>query len=182
MANQKNNMFKILIQRAAKKIASPTATALRLWAKRTLKDNISTAEMTIRIVGTKEMIHLNSTYRHNNKLTNVLSFPFDMPEDAALEIPLLGDIVICAAVIEQEAVEQHKPLEAHWAHMVVHGTLHLLGFDHEIESDAVIMESHETTILTALGYNDPYSIHHGKDVCPKTPKKNNINTALGWNV
>jgi probable rRNA maturation factor len=158
-------MLKILVQRASKKIAAPTTAELRRWARRALQEHVARAEMTIRIVDAKEITQLNSTYRHKDKPTNVLSFPFDMSEgEFELDIPLLGDIVICAAVVEQEAADQQKPLEAHWAHMVVHGTLHLLGFDHEIESDAVIMESHETTILTALGYNDPYSIHHGKDV------------------
>jgi probable rRNA maturation factor len=156
-------MFKILIQYAAKNTSAPTRTELRRWAKRALKDHLPTAEMTIRIVNLEEMTELNSTYRHKNKPTNVLSFRFDMPEDITLETPLIGDIVICAAVVEQEAVEQQKPLDAHWAHMVVHGTLHLLGFDHEIENDAVIMESHETVILKALGYNDPYHIHQGKE-------------------
>ena len=158
-------MLKILVQRATKTIATPTAAELRRWAKRALQGHVARAEMTIRIVDTKEITALNSTYRHKDKPTNVLSFPFDMSEEEfELDVPLLGDIVICAAVVEQEAADQQKPLAAHWAHMVVHGTLHLLGFDHEIESDAVIMESLETTILTALGYNDPYSIHHGNDV------------------
>jgi probable rRNA maturation factor len=157
-------MLKILIQRATKKTAAPSAALLRRWAKRALQDQVANAEMTIRIVDIKEITHLNSTYRHKDKPTNVLSFPFDMSEEIMLDVPLLGDIIICAAVVEQEAADQQKPLEAHWAQMVVHGTLHLLGFDHEIESDAVIMESHETTILTSLGYDDPYHIHHGKDV------------------
>jgi probable rRNA maturation factor len=156
-------MFKILIQYATKNTAAPLRTELRRWAKRTLKDHLPTAEMTIRIVDLEEMTELNSTYRHKNKPTNVLSFRFDMPEDITLDTPLIGDIIICAAVVEQEAALQQKPLDAHWAHMVVHGTLHLLGFDHEIENDAVIMESHETVILKALGYNDPYHIHHGKE-------------------
>jgi probable rRNA maturation factor len=154
-------MFEILIQRASRTIATPTVAELRYWAKSTLQHKITTAEMTIRIVDEKEMTMLNSTYRHQNKTTNVLSFPFDEDVDVELDIPLLGDIVICAAVVEREAFAQHTSLQAHWAHMVVHGTLHLLGFDHEIESDAVIMEAHEITILESLGFTNPYHLHNG---------------------
>ena len=164
MISLKNNMFKILIQRAAKHLAAPTAAHLRQWAKRTLQDHVTTAELTIRIVDLAEITELNATYRHKDKPTNVLSFPFETPAEVALDTPLLGDVVICAPVVEQEAIAQQKPLEAHWAHMVVHGTLHLLGFDHEEEDEAAIMEAHESTILCSLGYNDPYDIHHGKDV------------------
>jgi probable rRNA maturation factor len=157
-------MHKILVQRAERNMNAPSSAELRRYAKQALQERIPSAELTIRIVGIEEMTSLNSTYRHKKGPTNVLSFPFDHSDEIDLDIPLLGDIVICVDVVNQEAVSQSKTAEAHWAHMVVHGTLHLLGFDHEIESDAVIMESHETTILTALGYNDPYSIHHGKDV------------------
>ena len=153
-------MFKIQIQRAAKQLAAPAPTLLRRWAKAALQTQVTTGEMTIRIVDIPEITTLNATYRHKNKPTNVLSFPFDMPEDVTLDLPLIGDLVICAPVVEAEATEQQKTLEAHWAHMVVHGTLHLLGFDHENDADAVIMEGHETAILKALGFNDPYSIHH----------------------
>jgi probable rRNA maturation factor len=154
-------MFRILIQRATRTAPSPSAKDLRHYALHALKDNIPAAEMTIRIVNETEMKTLNKTYRHKDKPTNVLSFPFDMPADLSpqeldLNAPLLGDLVICASVVNQEAVEQHKTASSHWAHMVVHGTLHLLGFDHENEKDAMRMEAREIAILAALEINDPY--------------------------
>ena len=102
------------------------------------------------------MSELNSTYRQKNGLTNVLSFPFTMPEDVQIDIPILGDIVVCAEVVNREADEQSKPQEAHWAHMIVHGVFHLLGYDHETDKDAEIMESLETEIMQSLGYANPY--------------------------
>lgn len=151
-------MFRILIQRATREGPIPSAKDLRRYAKQALQGNIPAAEMTIRIVDELEMTTLNNTYRHKNKSTNVLSFPFDMPADLApaMQIPLLGDLVICATVVNREAEAQNKPQAAHWAHMVVHGTLHLLGFDHEQEADALRMEAREIAILAALDINDPY--------------------------
>lgn len=115
-------------------------------------------EITIRIVDTDESRNLNHTYRGKDKPTNVLSFPFDGPEDVPLA--LLGDLVICAPVVAQESQEQNKPLQAHWAHMVVHGTLHLLGFDHIDDDEAAQMEALEVQILARLGYADPYAINN----------------------
>ncbi len=112
------------------------------------------AQLTIRITDEAEIQELNRTYRHQDKPTNVLSFPFEQPP--GVEIPLLGDIIICAAVVAREADEQGKPLEAHWAHMVIHGTLHLLGYDHIEEAEAEEMEGLEIALLTALGYANPY--------------------------
>jgi probable rRNA maturation factor len=159
-------MFRILVQRATRKTFAPKAILLRRYARHALKDNTPAAEMTIRIVDEKEMTMLNGTYRGKHYPTNVLSFPFDMSDDDIdLEIPLLGDLVICAAVVEREALNQKKSVEAHWAHMVVHGTLHLLGHDHEKDTDASVMEAKEIKILQALGFNNPYQtsvqdIHH----------------------
>jgi probable rRNA maturation factor len=150
-------MFRITIQKATRNTPAPTAIQLRQWAKQVLKNKLSTAEMTIRIVAEKEMIALNSTYRHKNKPTNVLSFPFDMPKEVKLDIPLLGDIVICAAVVNEEAATQNKTTEAHWAHIVTHGVLHLLGYDHEVEADAVRMEAEEIKILQRQGFQNPYT-------------------------
>ena len=99
-------------------------------------------------------VELNLTYRGKDKPTNVLSFPFEAPP--GIEMPLLGDLIICRQVVEQEASEQGKPLEAHWAHMVVHGSLHLLGYDHIEDDEAEEMEGLETEIMLALGYEDPY--------------------------
>lgn len=112
------------------------------------------AEVTIRIVDNDESQQLNHQYRGKDKPTNVLSFPFQNPP--GVELSLLGDLVICAPVVEQEATEQHKTAEAHWAHMVVHGCLHLLGFDHINDADAEQMEAEEIQILQQLGFNNPY--------------------------
>ncbi|EEQ12819.1 metalloprotease [Yersinia frederiksenii ATCC 33641] len=112
------------------------------------------AEVTIRLVDEAESHELNLTYRGKDKSTNVLSFPFEAPPE--IELPLLGDLIICRQVVEQEAVEQDKALLAHWAHMVVHGSLHLLGYDHIVDDEAEEMESIETEIMQNLGYPDPY--------------------------
>lgn len=114
------------------------------------------AEVTIRIVDEAESQQLNFDYREKDKPTNVLSFPFQAPP--GIELPLLGDLIICAQVVAREAEEQNKALEAHWAHMVVHGSLHLLGFDHINEADAEEMEAEEVQILHDLGYANPYFI------------------------
>lgn len=149
-------MYRIIVQRTVPKNVMPTATQLKQWAKAALKDKIAHVEMTVRVVDTTEITELNMHYRHKTGATNVLSFPFDMPMGLADEPPLLGDIVICATVVNQEAEAQGKLATAHWAHMVVHGTLHLLGYDHEIPADANIMEPLEISILKKLGFPDPY--------------------------
>lgn len=112
-------------------------------------------ELTIRIVDEKESAELNEQFRHKTGSTNVLSFPFAAPPE--VELNLLGDLVICADVVKQQANEQNKQELAHWAHMVVHGTLHLLGYDHLTDADATIMEAKEIQILSQLGYSDPYT-------------------------
>lgn len=118
-------------------------------------DDIPT-ELTLRIVDAAESQALNNTYRGKDKPTNVLSFPFDGPKD--IPLALLGDLVICAPIVAQEAAEQNKPISAHWAHMVIHGSLHLLGYDHIEEQDAATMEALEVHILAKLGIADPYVI------------------------
>ncbi len=130
----------------------PTADQLQRWALAALQRDAG--EVTVRIVDNAESQQLNSSYRGKDKPTNVLSFPADLPPE--LELPLLGDLVICAPVVAAEALEQGKTPEAHWAHMVVHGTLHLQGYDHIDDSDADIMEALETQILVDLGYPPPY--------------------------
>ncbi len=152
-------MHEIIIQRVIKKKSLPTNTQFKRWASAALLNKIPAVEVTIRIVDKAEITELNSTYRKKNKPTNVLSFPFDMPEELNDTIPILGDIVICSEVIEEEARAQEKTLEAHWAHMVVHGILHLLGYDHEKDQDAEIMETEEITILQTLGFNNPYQVN-----------------------
>ncbi|MDR3491109.1 MAG: rRNA maturation RNase YbeY [Gammaproteobacteria bacterium] len=151
-------MYRILVQRATRKTFAPAAPLLKKWATSALRQLISSAELTIRIVNEKEMLALNSNYRHKHYATNVLSFPFEIPSDVQMDIPLLGDIVICAAVVNAEADTQHKTVEAHWAHMIVHGVLHLLGYDHENETDAVKMETEEIRILQTLNFSNPYEI------------------------
>lgn len=155
-------MYQISIQHAAGKRLAPKASLLRKWAEHALSRRIDTAEVTIRIVDTEEMSELNSTYRHKKGPTNVLSFPFTTPEKVDIEIPILGDIVICADVVNHEAQEQGKSQEAHWAHMIVHGIFHLLGYDHENDSNAAVMESLEIEIMQALGFANPYE--SGEDI------------------
>lgn len=133
----------------------PTLEQFTLWATQAVRAESVEPEMTIRIVDEAESHELNLTYRGKDRPTNVLSFPFECPEEVAL--PLLGDLIICRQVVEREAEEQGKPLLAHWAHMVVHGSLHLLGYDHIEDDEAEEMESLETEIMTGLGFEDPYS-------------------------
>ncbi len=149
-------MYQVTVQRIVPKDIMPSTKDLKHWAKAALKYLKKNAELNIRIVDTEEITELNSEYRKKNKPTNVLSFPFDMPEEVEDELAFLGDIIICAEVVNNEASEQHKSLAAHWAHMVVHGILHLLGYDHETEEDAEIMEPQEIAILATLGFPNPY--------------------------
>ena len=133
---------------------TPTASEIKAWVKSTLKEFRKNYELTVRIVDKNEATELNERWRNTRGPTNVLSFPCD---DSSGQVPdLLGDIVICAPVVEKEAARQEKILNAHWAHMVVHGTLHLLGFDHIKKQDAKKMEAMEISILEKLGFNNPY--------------------------
>jgi probable rRNA maturation factor len=132
----------------------PRRADFRRWVAAALGNHYAHAELTIRLVDEDEGAELNRRYRSKEGATNVLSFPFDAP--VPFKIPFLGDIVICAPVVAREAEVQVKKPEAHWAHLVVHGVLHLLGFDHQKESEAQQMEALEVTILRSLGYSDPY--------------------------
>ncbi len=134
----------------------PDPPSLRRWVTAALSETDARhdAEVSVRIVDEAEMVELNGRFRRRAYPTNVLSFPAQLPEE--LDLPLLGDIVVCAPVVAREAGEQDKPPEAHWAHMLVHGTLHLLGYDHEHDDQALVMESLETRILTTMGYPPPY--------------------------
>jgi len=132
----------------------PSQQQFEQWLNVVLKDRKPQAEVTIRLVDSEESQSLNTQYRGKEKPTNVLSFEFDAPP--MIELPLLGDLVICSEIIEREAIEQDKALNDHWAHMVVHGTLHLLGYDHIIDDEAQVMESLEKQILATLGIDDPY--------------------------
>ena len=134
----------------------PGRPRLRPWVKAALQED---AEITLRIVDAAEGQELNRDYRSKDYATNVLTFVYDdMPEEAGL--PLMGDIVLCAPVVEREAIEQGKSPMAHYAHLVVHGVLHLHGYDHVEQADAEQMESLETQIVMNLGFDDPYG-HDG---------------------
>ena len=132
----------------------PTEDQIVQWATAAVQPEGDEVEMTVRIVDEAESHELNLTYRGKDRPTNVLSFPFECPDE--VELPLLGDLVICRQVVEREAEEQEKPLMVHWAHMVVHGSLHLLGYDHIEDDEAEEMESLETQIMQGLGFDDPY--------------------------
>ncbi|MEZ9903508.1 rRNA maturation RNase YbeY [Vibrio breoganii] len=132
----------------------PSEQDFQSWLDYTLTQFQPDSELTIRIVDSEESHQLNHDYRGKDKPTNVLSFPFETPP--GVEINLLGDLVICKQVVEDEAAAQQKPLTAHWAHMVVHGSLHLLGYDHIQDEEAEEMESLETEIMQGLGFDDPY--------------------------
>ncbi len=132
----------------------PTEGDFVSWLTLALTGKREEAELSIRLVGTEESQGLNHQYRGKDKPTNVLSFPADLPPE--LELPLLGDLVICVPVVSEEAQEQGKEAIAHWAHMTIHGCLHLLGYDHINDDEAQIMEALETQLLNELGYPDPY--------------------------
>ncbi|GAL08434.1 rRNA maturation RNase YbeY [Photobacterium aphoticum] len=133
----------------------PTEAQFQQWLDAAITLFQPNAEVTIRLVDEAESHTLNHTYRGKDKPTNVLSFPFESPP--GMELDLLGDLIICRQVVEKEAVEQDKPLDAHWAHMVVHGSLHLLGYDHIEDDEAEEMEGLETEIMQKMGYADPYA-------------------------
>lgn len=135
---------------------APAETDFRRWCEMALSQRSADSELTIRLVDEPEGRELNHTYRHKDYATNVLSFPAEVP-DGLLDIPLLGDLVICVPVVEREAAEQGKALDAHWAHLVIHGCLHLLGYDHIEDDEAEEMEALERKLLAELGYPDPYA-------------------------
>ncbi|MCG7587438.1 rRNA maturation RNase YbeY [Photobacterium sp. OFAV2-7] len=133
----------------------PSEADFQQWLNAAITPFQADAEVTVRLVDDAESHALNHEYRGKDKPTNVLSFPFEAPP--GVELDLLGDLIICRQVVEKEAKEQDKPLNAHWAHMVVHGSLHLLGYDHIDDDEAEEMESLETEIMENMGFTDPYA-------------------------
>jgi len=134
----------------------PSAISFKRWAAAACEGRILKADLAIRLVDSKEGTSLNRHYRGKDQPTNVLSFPAELPPGVELPMPLLGDLVICAPVVAREAAEQGKQLNAHYAHLTIHGVLHLLGLDHDDEREASAMELLEREILSGLGYGDPY--------------------------
>lgn len=147
-------MIDLTLQVATAQPGLPDRSQVENWARAALQSRTS-AELTVRLVGLEESAALNERYRGRQGATNVLSFPAELPPELE-DLPLLGDIVICAPLVEEEAEAQGKDPVAHWAHLVVHGVLHLLGYDHVDEDDAERMESLETRLLRELGFPDPY--------------------------
>ena len=137
--------------------AYPSVETITRWAEVALTcgGRKADSEITVRMVNTEEIHYLNRTFRHVDRPTNILSFPFELPEGVD-DLPLLGDLVICKEVLERECREQHKTLEEHFAHLIVHGCLHLLGYDHIEEADALKMEPLEISAVEALGFENPY--------------------------
>ncbi|MDH5393513.1 MAG: rRNA maturation RNase YbeY [Gammaproteobacteria bacterium] len=150
-------MLDLVIQNQQKECDLPADSFLKKCAAAALMDD-SQSQVTLRVVDAEESRELNNAYRGKDKATNVLSFAMDMPDEFqhVLDLIMLGDLVVCATVVSAEAQQQDKTLQAHWAHMLVHGMLHLQGYDHITEADADEMENLEIKILSQLGFDDPY--------------------------
>lgn len=133
---------------------SPNSVLFEEWVNTIIKDHGTFFQVSIEIVDSRTSQKLNNTYRNKDKPTNVLSFPLELPE--FVKENLIGDLAICAVIVEQEAKEQNKELHHHWAHLTIHGVLHLLGYDHIKDSDAIIMEDLEVKLLAKLGIKNPY--------------------------
>lgn len=146
-------MIELDIQNASKAAAIPDAELLQQWVVAALQGQ-SEAQLTVRIVDPDESAELNQRFRHKQGPTNVLSFAAELPPE--IEVPYLGDLVICAPLVVSEAAEQGKQVLHHWAHLVIHGVLHLLGHDHQHEAEAQAMEQLEISLLNRLGIDNPY--------------------------
>lgn len=158
-------MIELDLQVASSASNLPSHADFLAWCSLALRQRSNPSELTIRLVDAEEGLELNSTWRGKDYPTNVLSFAADIP-DGLLDIPLLGDLVICVPVVAQEAAEQHKELAAHWAHLVIHGCLHLLGYDHIDETEAEEMESLERQLLAEIGHPNPYCDNQYTDLIP----------------
>nr|Q47A73.1 RecName: Full=Endoribonuclease YbeY [Dechloromonas aromatica RCB] len=149
MKNAPSNRLNLSVQYACNREGLPLRADFVRWARAAL---VGGGEVTIRLVDADEGQSLNKEYRGKDYATNVLSFPYDT------EPVVMGDLVVCPSVVSKEAAEQNKPLEAHYAHLTVHGMLHLQGWDHDNDDDAQAMEDEEREILAAMGYPDPYAV------------------------
>lgn len=158
-------MIELDLQIASSATVLPSHADFLTWCGLALRQRTAPSELTIRLVDSAEGLELNSTWRGKDYPTNVLSFPADIPE-GLLDIALLGDLVICVPVVEQEAAEQGKTLTAHWAHLVMHGCLHLLGYDHIDDAEAEEMEALERQLLAEIGHPDPYRDNQETDLIP----------------
>jgi len=153
-------MLELIIQNQQKEFEVPSEEKMMSWAEQALLQDKDT-QVTLRIVDADESQALNKEYRGKDKPTNVLSFPMEMPDEFSqvLEMNLLGDLVVCAAVVDQESKQQNKSVESHWAHILTHGMLHLQGYDHIDDREATEMEALEIKILKQSGFDDPYQFN-----------------------
>ena len=155
--NDKHDGLEIYVQDVSHNKSVPRPGRLKAWVQSAFEQG-RYGELTVRIVDEREGAALNERFRQGEGATNVLAFPADdlqLPTTA--EPPAVGDIVICAPVLEREAVAQNRPLDAHWAHIAIHGALHLVGFDHMDEASAAVMEAREAELLESLGFDNPYA-------------------------
>lgn len=149
-------MNSVEIQTIFESAGQPSEQQIQQWIDIALEDLNQDTDCVVRIVDELESAELNEQYRHKKGATNILSFPIEIPEGIDIELNLLGDLVICAPVLEQEAQQQGKPLAHHWAHIIIHGVLHLLGYDHLDDEEAEEMESKEIALLQQLNIPNPY--------------------------
>lgn len=147
-------MNQIEIQAVFSSPSQPNEEQIQRWVDAALQGYTQDTEIVVRIIDEQESAHLNGQYRHKQGPTNILSFPVEIPE--GIELNLLGDLVVCAPVVEREAREQQKLLTHHWAHIIVHGVLHLLGYNHIEDDEAEVMENREIDILKTLNISNPY--------------------------
>ena len=148
--------YYIDIQHVSEKKPPVTDAVLRRWATLTLQSHRHSAELTLRLVDIEEITQLNQLYRKINNPTNVLAFPTNYPTHIGLKSQLLGDVIICPDVLNNESIALKKNLTAHWAHIVIHGVLHLLGYDHIKDDDTMTMQALEIKLLATLGFDNPY--------------------------
>lgn len=153
-------MYEIIIQRCTtKNLTVPRDIDLKSWIIMALRHKIRKGSLTLRLVAPEEIQQLNLSYRGKNQPTNVLTFPADLPKSwqKKLPLPILGDIIVCPAIInEEEANQRNKPNYFHWQHIILHGALHILGYDHQNDADAALMEDKEIKLLKILGTPNPY--------------------------